>query len=767
MNRPFIFGLALLSLVLISINPAGAQRQERSRQPVVRQPERSPVTRQSIPNLVEGEDLVSTARATQGQVSQQPMARFGRSWSQDAQLLWAPLRDGARITLTVSVRPAGSYSIAGYFTKAPDYGTFHVYVNENNVGEPFDGFAPRVEHSGKVALGTASLRAGANTVMLTIVGKNPRSVGYLVGIDRLELTQTEAQAPDPRTPRRPVATDPSTPERGTSRSPVPTDRQFFQDVSMLDRDLNRLPTGDSWRRYLRITDLRRLAATSPDGLDATARAQLQEILTRFDRVSRDPKYRDISERPAFQAMRGSLQKFVEEQTLASGLKAPVSALVTPNLKVRLPALDNALKLGNEIFITDPGEKLSFYWFHPMPKESKMRLEVFEPIPLSIYQEGAFYYQTDQPIVQDSKEGVFAYLSFAGFLPPKPPTKPRTYLVRVVPIYEGPEGIKYGSPSNTVAVRYVQSETADFSDLPIFTTVTTGKFELKLQKLDVGNTDEDSGDEPYLIVAVIIVDGYTCDLNNPEQASARILMSAGAQGNLGADDDLPQGTTVQIPAEVGSFKADIKPIPLPADIVQVARKFKGGSQALDKAQIAVVALLVVALEEDGTNANVAKNVKSELRKQLQQIDGVLQAQLPAIIQNIKELAIFKALEKKTLTQKEVMDMVNNQLIPAIMEIQNAILKAVKDKAIASTLEHAVPSFTFSIITGLPILDPGVVDPDNVIGTASGYWVITMKGAYDKQNEYLYYTLQKPKETTGIYSVTGYWTAEWSRKEVEVK
>ena len=53
------------------------------------------------------------------------------------------------------------------------------------------GYAERVESTGPVSFGRVPLRAGANSLVLEIVGKDPRasgySDGYLVGVDGFVL----------------------------------------------------------------------------------------------------------------------------------------------------------------------------------------------------------------------------------------------------------------------------------------------------------------------------------------------------------------------------------------------------------------------------------------------------------------------------------------------------------------------------------------------------------------------------------------------------
>jgi hypothetical protein len=156
------------------------------------QPDPSRPQPRKVQSTMEAEELVATARPTAGQLMVQDMRNFGEEWSGGTQLGWVGAQLGDRLVLIMNVPAAGRYAIAGYFTQAPDEGIFRFFVNEQQMGGAFNGYADTVMHSGKVVLGTAYLRAGENTFWLEIMGKDERSNGYLVGIDRFEL----GSAPD-------------------------------------------------------------------------------------------------------------------------------------------------------------------------------------------------------------------------------------------------------------------------------------------------------------------------------------------------------------------------------------------------------------------------------------------------------------------------------------------------------------------------------------------------------------------------------------------
>ncbi|MFN2566489.1 MAG: DUF2961 domain-containing protein [Gemmatimonadaceae bacterium] len=143
-----------------------------------------------VTGLIEAESLVGAARVTIGELRVQDMAAFeadSARWSGGTQLWWVEGRPGGRLTLQLRAPAAGTYELVGYFTRAQDYGDVRVSVNGRALAPIVRGYAPAVEATGPISFGRVVLRAGANDVVLEIVGKDPRSrgysEGYLVGID--------------------------------------------------------------------------------------------------------------------------------------------------------------------------------------------------------------------------------------------------------------------------------------------------------------------------------------------------------------------------------------------------------------------------------------------------------------------------------------------------------------------------------------------------------------------------------------------------------
>jgi hypothetical protein len=140
---------------------------------------------------IEAEALLPRVRASGGELSVQAMTGFTGEWGGGAQLWWVLAKPGDRLTLPLEVSAAGSHELIGFFTRAQDYGIIRLHVNGQPVGTLMDGYAPRVEPTGPLSFGQVELRAGANELVLELVGKDARAAGYsdgyLVGIDGFVL----------------------------------------------------------------------------------------------------------------------------------------------------------------------------------------------------------------------------------------------------------------------------------------------------------------------------------------------------------------------------------------------------------------------------------------------------------------------------------------------------------------------------------------------------------------------------------------------------
>ena len=145
----------------------------------------APVTR--IEGMIEGESLLSRARATAGELQVQDLRSFEGEWSDAKHLWWVLARPGARLILPLDAPAAGTYELVGHFTRAQDYGNVRVHLNGRPLAPVVEGYSPFVAPTGPISFGRVPLRAGANEIVLEIVGKDARAAGYsdgyLVGLD--------------------------------------------------------------------------------------------------------------------------------------------------------------------------------------------------------------------------------------------------------------------------------------------------------------------------------------------------------------------------------------------------------------------------------------------------------------------------------------------------------------------------------------------------------------------------------------------------------
>lgn len=153
-----------------------------------------PWTPTRLPGMIEAEGLIRSAHVTGGELQVQDLSFEEDStatWSDGRHLWWVNARPGARLTLPLPAPAAGSYELVGYFTRATDYGDVRLSVNGVALAPVVRGYSPTVRPTGPISFGRVRLRAGANTVVVEIVGKDPRSQGsgggYFVGIDGFVL----------------------------------------------------------------------------------------------------------------------------------------------------------------------------------------------------------------------------------------------------------------------------------------------------------------------------------------------------------------------------------------------------------------------------------------------------------------------------------------------------------------------------------------------------------------------------------------------------
>jgi hypothetical protein len=107
-------------------------------------------------------------------------------WSDDQQLWWRDAKVGDRLVLEFPVAEGGKYQVLANLTKAIDYGTVKLSVDDQPAVE-FDRFHSQVAHD-PLELGVLQLDPGSHRLTIEISGKHPDAVPrYMFGLDYLQL----------------------------------------------------------------------------------------------------------------------------------------------------------------------------------------------------------------------------------------------------------------------------------------------------------------------------------------------------------------------------------------------------------------------------------------------------------------------------------------------------------------------------------------------------------------------------------------------------
>lgn len=138
-------------------------------------------------DALEGEAL-RVVSCSGGEHTVQDVGVFQTTFSRDAHRWWRDGKVGDALVLAVPVPVAGRYRVTAAFVEASDFGIVRFVLANRPLGEPFDGFAERVQSSGPRDLGTATLPAGEVELRLELVGANAAAKpGMMVGLDYLRL----------------------------------------------------------------------------------------------------------------------------------------------------------------------------------------------------------------------------------------------------------------------------------------------------------------------------------------------------------------------------------------------------------------------------------------------------------------------------------------------------------------------------------------------------------------------------------------------------
>ena len=117
------------------------------------------------------------------------MNQFKGKWSEDRQLLWKALAKGDALTLEIPVETSGKFELKAKFTMAPDYARIRLAMGTRSLlqGKTLDFYYNDTRPARLMSLGTVTLDKGKHKLTITVQDKNPKSQGYSVGIDEIQV----------------------------------------------------------------------------------------------------------------------------------------------------------------------------------------------------------------------------------------------------------------------------------------------------------------------------------------------------------------------------------------------------------------------------------------------------------------------------------------------------------------------------------------------------------------------------------------------------
>lgn len=130
--------------------------------------------------VLQFQDLPRTGVAVKTFV--QKMEGFGPGWSGGDQLFCASQSPGGTLAFDFSVVQSRVYNLQLWATCAPDFARIAIQV-DNAPLKIVDLYAPRVLPSGPLELGSLKLSAGTHRLVIRILDKNAKSIGFNVGLD--------------------------------------------------------------------------------------------------------------------------------------------------------------------------------------------------------------------------------------------------------------------------------------------------------------------------------------------------------------------------------------------------------------------------------------------------------------------------------------------------------------------------------------------------------------------------------------------------------
>lgn len=142
-----------------------------------------------VEGVIEGEEM-KVLSVSKGSTAAQDLGMFGKNWSGDKQLWWTGAQIGDVLELGFKVDEEGEYKIEMQFTKAIDYGTFEMSIDNNDAFGKVDLFSADVTAFKTDAYDIGHLGKGRHKLKVKVVGSNELALkSYMFGLDYIKLVK--------------------------------------------------------------------------------------------------------------------------------------------------------------------------------------------------------------------------------------------------------------------------------------------------------------------------------------------------------------------------------------------------------------------------------------------------------------------------------------------------------------------------------------------------------------------------------------------------
>ena len=108
-------------------------------------------------------------------------------WENEEFLLWKWIGQNAKLEIILEAEKDGTHKLVAELLKHPRHGIVQFHLGDQKIGEPMDLYDPQSVPTGPIEVGTVDLKAGRHVVTVEFLGKNEKSSGAYVGINRLRL----------------------------------------------------------------------------------------------------------------------------------------------------------------------------------------------------------------------------------------------------------------------------------------------------------------------------------------------------------------------------------------------------------------------------------------------------------------------------------------------------------------------------------------------------------------------------------------------------